>query len=235
MHHNNLLIKGLDQPTFEKISRVLISVSLEQGQQLAHPHQSVQRVYFPEGGVISCVVELPGGGAIETGMIGRDGQWGASQAMDDKVSLNAVTVQVPGKALAMDADRLRQLALELPSFRSLLLRYDQFFLAQVQQTAACNAVHQVAPRLCKWLLRLRELAGADFLLTQEFMAQMMGVRRTSVTVIATELQKLGAITYSRGHIHVSEPALLEAQACECTAEVQSHYETLFGGEEPRSS
>lgn len=231
MQRDNLLLNRLDAPTFEKISRVLGAVSVESGQHLAHPQQSVQMVYFPQSGVISCVVELPGGGAIETGMIGRDGQWGASQAMDDKVSLNAVTVQVPGKALVMDADRLRRLALELPSFRSLLLRYDQFFLAQVQQTAACNAVHQVAQRLSKWLLRMYELAGPDFPITQEFMAQMMGVRRTSVTNIACELQKSGVIAYSRGHVHVSDPESLEKLACECPAEVQSHYQKLFGGEE----
>lgn len=231
MQCGNLLLNRLDAPTFEKISGLLATVSVEAGQHLAHPHQSIQRAYFPQSGVISCVVELPGGGAIETGMIGRDGQWGASQAMDDKVSLNAVTVQVPGKALVMDADRLRRLAQELPSFRSLLLRYDQFFLAQVQQTAACNAVHQVAQRLSKWLLRMHELVGPDFPITQEFMAQMMGVTRTRVTSVASELQKSGVITYSRGHVHVSDPGSLEALACECSSEIKSHYQKLFGREE----
>src|SRR5438552_18819854 len=91
---------------------------------------------------------------------------------------------------------------KLPAFRGLLVKYEQFFLSQVQQTAACNAVHTVHARTCKWLLRMHDLVGNDLELTQEFLAQMMGVRRTSVTQVAGDLQKEGMITYSRGRIHI---------------------------------
>jgi CRP-like cAMP-binding protein len=231
LQSENLLLNRLDSATYQKVARSLLNVPLERAQELAYPHQSVPRVYFPNSGVISCVVELPGGGAIETGMIGRDGQWGATQALDGKVSLNAVVVQVAGRAWALDADRLRALSDELPDFRSLLLRYDQFFTAQVQQTAACNAVHNLEPRLSKWLLRIYELAGPDFAITQEFIAQMMGVRRTSVTGHAAELQKAGVISYTRGHVHVLDPDLLRARCCECPTELHTHFEKLFGREE----
>jgi CRP-like cAMP-binding protein len=233
VHSENLLLNRLDPATFRKVAKSLINVRLERRQELAHPHEAVQRVYFPYSGVISCVVELPGGGAIETGMIGRDGHWGASQAMDDKVSLNAVIVQVDGSAAVMDADRLKLLATDLPEFRGLLLRYEQFFTAQVQQTAACNAVHSIEPKLAKWLLRMYELCGPVFPITQEFMAQMMGVRRTSVTGHAAELQKSGAISYSRGQITVTDPGLLKSRSCECSSELHSHFERLFGPEEHR--
>ena len=173
------------------------------------------------------MVELLGGGAIETGMIGRDGQSGGSQALDDKVSLNAVLVQVSGTASAIDADRLKLLAHDLPDFQSLLLRYDQYFTAQVQQTAACNAVHSIEPKLCKWLLRIYELTGPNFQITQEFLAQMIGVRRTSVTGFATEVQKAGAIAYSRGQVYISDPDKLHDRTCECTSELQSHFDRLF--------
>lgn len=229
---DNLLLSLLDKQTFGKVSQSLASVELEEGQTLAGPHETVERVYFPYGGVISCIVELPGGGAIETGMIGMDGQWGASQALDDKVSLNNVVVQVAGRSGVIAADRLALLAREFPTFQALLMRYDQFFTAQVQQTAACNAVHNVESRLCKWLLRMHELVGPDFPLTQEFMAQMMGVRRTSVTMIASGLQRAGAISYSRGKIQIRDVAQLQNHGCECTAELQSHFHRLFGMMEP---
>ena len=228
MNSDNLLLNRLDQTTFQKVAKSLIRVELVRGQELAHPHETVNRVYFPHRGVISCVVELPGGGAIETGMIGRDGQWGASQAMDDRVSLNAVIVQVEGSASAIDVDRLKLLTGDLPDFRSLLLRYDQFFTAQVQQAVACNAVHNIQPKLCKWLLRIYELSGPHFPLTQDLLAQMMGVRRTSVTGVAVELQKSGAINYARGQVQVLEPRILRSLSCECTSELHSHFKRLFG-------
>lgn len=101
------------------------------------------------------------------------------------------------------------------NLRETVLQYELFFLAQVQQTAACNAAHDVNARACKWLLRMQHLAGDDLLLTQEFLAQMMGVRRTSVTDVAQELQKLGMISYSRGHIHIRDLAQIQQRACEC--------------------
>lgn len=105
-------------------------------------------------------------------MIGKDGVFGAMQALDDKVSLNHVVTQVPGDASVIASDRLREAADGSRAFRGLLVKYDQFFLAQVQQTAACNALHSVQARTCKWLLRMHDLAGADIPLTQEFLAQM---------------------------------------------------------------
>jgi CRP-like cAMP-binding protein len=171
---------------------------------LAETHQRIQKVYFPHTGIISCVVELVGGGAIETGKIGKDGEFGASQALDDKVSLNHVVIQVPGTASVIDSDLIKEMANELSAFRGLLVKYEQFFLSQVQQTAACNAVHTVQARTCKWLLRMHELAGSDLPLTQDFLAQMMGVRRTSVTEVAGELHRAGMITYSRGRIHIKD-------------------------------
>src|SRR5438309_8089926 len=137
-HRKNFLLNRLEPALLKKLAPHLSVVHLEQGQVLAKTHQLVQRVYFPHTGIISCVVELKGGGAIETGMIGNDGAWGASQALDSKVSLNHVVIQVPGTASVIDSDRIRELADELPALRAILVKYEQFFLAHVQQTAACN-------------------------------------------------------------------------------------------------
>jgi CRP-like cAMP-binding protein len=160
-------------------------------------------------------------------MIGKDGQYGAGPALDHKISFNHVVMQVAGTASVMDADRLRDLSQENPRFRQMLMYYEQFFLAQVQQTAACNAIHGVHARTCKWLLRMQKLVGDDLMLTQEFLAQMMGVRRTSVTEVAGELQRAGMISYSRGHIHINDLTQIQHRACECDKTVNSHYVRIF--------
>lgn len=230
-HRKNFLLNRVSVDVLDRISPGLIVVPLAQGEVLAETHARIEKVYFPHTGVISCVVETIGGGAIETGMIGNDGVFGASQALDDKVSLNHVVMQVPGDVSIISSDLLREAADAIPTFRGLLVKYDQFFLAQVQQTAACNALHTVQARTCKWLLRMHDLAGPDLPLTQEFLAQMMGVRRTSVTEVAGDLQKAGMITYSRGRIRLLDLDMINQRACECESDVRSHYRRIFHSNE----
>jgi len=227
VHRNNLLLSRLDPPSLACMIPHINVLQLEQGKILAETHQPVLKVYFPHGGIISSVVELTGGEAIETAMTGRDGVFGASQALDGKLSLNHVVIQVPGTASVVESARLCELALQITPLRKLLVEYEQFFVAQVQQAVACNAVHDIHKRMCKWLLRMQRLAGNDLPLTQEFLAQMMGVQRTSVTTIAGSLQKLGMITYSRGHIHINDIEMVRQHACECDDTIQSHYLRLF--------
>ena len=230
-HRDNFLLNLLEPDVFDQIEPQLSIIDLPREQVLAETHQRIEKVYFPHSGIISCVVELKGGGAIETGMIGRDGTFGASQALDDKVSLNHVVIQLAGTASLMASDDLRQQAEAHDVFRAVLIKYDQFFLAQVQQHVACNAVHTVQARTCKWLLRMHELVGSDLLLTQEFLAQMMGVTRTSVTTVAGELQKAGMITYSRGRLHIVDIAQIQMWACECDEDIRSHYRRIFSSNE----
>jgi CRP-like cAMP-binding protein len=234
-HSKNFLLNRLDADILGRLLPNLSVVQLASGDVLAGTHERVEKVYFPHTGVISCVVETIGGGAIETGMIGNDGAFGSSQALDDKVSLNHVVMQVPGAVSVISSDRLREAANEMPLFRGLLVKYEQFFLAQVQQTAACNALHTVQARTCKWLLRMQELAGDDLPLTQEFLAQMMGVRRTSVTDVATDLQRSGMISYSRGRIHIKDLDQIQRRACECHADVSWHYRRIFQSNEADAS
>ncbi len=177
------------------------------------------------------MVELKGGGAIETGMIGKYGSFGSSQALDDKVSLNHVVIQLAGTAWLMSSDHLRQQADALPAFRAVLIEYDQFVLSQVQQNVACNAVHNIQASTCKWLLRMHELAGPDLSLTQALLAQMMGVTRTSVTTAAGGLQKAGMITYHRGRVRIVDLAQIQQWACECDQDIRSHYRRIFSSNE----
>jgi CRP-like cAMP-binding protein len=227
----NFLLNRLEPALLAELQPHLSVVQLHHSQVLAESHQRIEKVYFPHSGIISCVVELVGGGAIETGMIGNDGVFGASQALDDKVSLNHVVMQVAGVASVISSDDIRAAADHLPAFRGLLVKYEQFFLSQVQQTAACNAAHAVQARTCKWLLRMHDLVGTELVLTQEFLAQMMGVRRTSVTQVAGDLQRAGMITYTRGRIHILDLERVRAWACECDSDIRSHYRRIFQSNE----
>ena len=155
---------------------------------------------------------------------------GAIAALDGELSVNKVIVQLEGAAAVMTAADLRAIAKKNDAFRSLLIRYEQFILAQAQQSAACNATHLVEPRMCRWLLRMRDAAGQDDLnITQEFLGQMMGVRRSSVSLIAATLQKAGFIKYMRGHVRILDADGLAKAACECYETVNAHYKRLFSG------
>ncbi|MGB7827685.1 MAG: Crp/Fnr family transcriptional regulator [Pseudolabrys sp.] len=224
----NSLLASLPADVFSALSPHLKLVELKFGDVLAETGGAVRRVYFPYSGVISLVVELDVGSMIETAMVGRDGVLSAAAALDGKVSLNKGVVQLAGSAGVMEVDQLRRLAKEFEPFREILIRHEQVLFAQSQQSAACNASHTVEARMCRWLLHMRDFAGGDdLLLTQEFLAQMLGVRRTSVTVVASPLRKAGLIDYTRGRIRLRDVEGLKKEACECYATVKAHYQRLL--------
>lgn len=229
MHHSkNFILDRVSAVDLEDLRPHLRVIDLPHGRVIAHSRQRVPDVYFPHAGILSCVVELESGQAIETGMIGNDGVFGASLALDSKTSLHKVIVQVPGSATVIDAEHVKAVAQSSPDFLALLLGYEQFVLGQVQQTTACNAVHNVEQRMCKWLVRMHDLAGDELPLTQEFLAQMMGVRRTSVTENAIGLQKEGLISYSRGKINILSMDRVQERSCECAETVRDLYVEIFG-------
>lgn len=203
-------------------------VELKPGQMIAESRQRVQKVYFPHGGIVSSVVETSDGLGIETAMIGRDGVFGGAQAMDHRLSMNRAIVQVPSWASVIETRHVSDLAGNSVDFRRLILTYEQFFMAQVQQTAACNALHTIEQRFCKWLMRMHDLVGERIPLTQDFMAQMIGVRRTSVTTVAAKLQAEGLISYRRGKLTIEDLARVEECACECGELVREYYAEFFG-------
>src|SRR3954467_3565855 len=224
----NRILNSLPQNIFAAVERHLKHEDLVFAAVVAETDQPVDRVYFPHTGVISLVVEMKVGDMIETAMVGRDGVVNGTSAMDGKVSLHKGIVQVAGIGTVITSDALRNLANEFEPLRSLLIRHEQVLFAQAQQSAGCNASHTVEARMCRWLLRIRDLTGSNKMqLTQEFLAQMLGVRRTSVSLIAGTLQKAGFIKYRRGHIKLLDIAQLEQGACECHETVKGHYERLL--------
>ena len=224
----NRLLASLPADAFSAISPYLKIVELKFGDVVAEAGSPIRQVYFPYSGVISLVVELDVGAMIETAMVGHDGVLNAAPALDGKVSLNKGIVQVAGSAGTIEVNRFRRLANEFEPFRSLLIRHEQVLFAQSQQSAACNASHSVEARMCRWLLYMRDLAGSDdLILTQEFLAQMLSVRRPSVSIVASPLQKAGLIKYSRGHMRLLDVKGLEKRACECYGTVKAHYQRLL--------
>jgi CRP-like cAMP-binding protein len=154
---------------------------------------------------------------------------GGAAALNSKTSISQAIVQISGAGSAVEVDHLRHLAEQSADVRSTLIRHEQLVLAQAQQSAACNAIHTIVARLSRWLLRCRDLAGSEDLpLTQEFIAQMLGVRRTSVSIVANTLQQAGLIRYKRGHIRILDLDGLSESACECYATVRAHSDRLIG-------
>jgi CRP-like cAMP-binding protein len=231
-HPKNRILARASRVDLEDLRPRLREVELEHGRVIAESRERVHQVYFPREGILSCVVELEDGPAIESGMIGNDGVFGATQALDGRLSLHKVVVQVPGWATVVDADHLKAVTQSSPDLLALLIKYDQFFLGQVQQTSACNAMHSVQQRMCKWLVRMYDLVGTELPLTQEFLAQMMGVRRTSVTEVATQLQKEGLISYRRGKMNIVSIDLVQQRACECYKTVRELYVEMFSIDGP---
>jgi CRP-like cAMP-binding protein len=223
----NFLLQMIEAAGIEDLRQHLSVRELRQGELIAETGEPIKWAFFPHSAVLSCEVGLAGGGAVAGGLIGKDGAFGAVQALDSMVSLNKVFVMVPGKASVIEARHLVKAVEAVPALRRILLTYEQFFLAQVQQTAACNALHDIPMKTCRWLLRMEELAGRRFPLTQEALGLMMGVRRTTVTLVAKKMQNEGLISYTRGQMELINLQSMRKVACECHQELESHYELAF--------
>ena len=227
---SNSLLNSLPAADFAVLRPHLKSVDLVQGDILFDIGDPIHQVYFPLSGIVSLVVSLATGETIESAMIGRESVVGGSAGLNGNVSVCKAVVQIAGSASVMDADWLRRLAGTSAASRAALFRHEQLILVQAQQSAACNATHTVEARLARWLLRSRDLQGSDDLvLTQEFLGQMLGVRRTSVSVVANTFQQAGFIRYSRGHIRILNLEGLRETTCECYQSVKSQADRLLAG------
>lgn len=223
----NLLLAAILDADFHFVQKHFKTVDLKRGATLVEPKGKMNRVYFPHSGIISLVVQMIDGEHIETAMIGSDGALGAALALDGSISLNRATVQLAGIATVIDHKKVLEFGLCSPSFRSIVIQHGQVLFAEAQQSAACNAVHSAEDRMCRWLLRMRDLADSDDLpLTQDFFAHMLGVRRTTVSAIAASLLKAGHISYSRGNVRILNITGLRAESCECYEAVKTNYTGL---------
>ena len=212
----NTLLSLLSPADLQALEPHMKPAHFEQHQVLFEADEQIRHVYFPTSAVVSLVITLSTGEMIEAAMVGKDGVVGASAALDGKMALSRGIIQLSGEIVVCDIDALKSAALQSPKLLSLLIRHEQTVYAQAQQSAACFATHQVEARLCRWLLRARDLSGSDNLpFTQEYLGEMLGVRRTSVTAVAHTLQEAGLIKYARGKIQIVDAKGLQESACEC--------------------
>jgi CRP-like cAMP-binding protein len=224
----NGFLSSLAAEDYELIRPHLRTADLAQEFVLVEVNETLKRAYLPHRGVISLVVRLARGENVQVAMVGRDSIFGAFSALGDATALNSAIVLISGVASTLDVDHLRAAAEQSASFRAMLARHGQAVYAQIQQTAGCNASHLVESRLARCLLQTRDLSGNDkFVLTQELMAQMIGARRNSVSMVANTLQQANFIHYSRGHIEITDLGGLAQTSCECYATVKAQYDRLL--------
>jgi CRP-like cAMP-binding protein len=217
----NRLLAALPAADLALLTPHLKDMALEQGVILQEQGERVDQVYFAHEGMISLLAVMQQGDAIETATVGREGAVGSLAGLGPRRSHTRAVVQVAGTASRITAARFCKAAGESQAIRDTIVRYGEMLLIQVQQTAACNALHDVEERLSRWLLQARDRVDENTIrLTHEFLSQMLGVRRPTVTVVARMLQDAGLIRYHRGHIEIVDRQGLEARACECYAVIR---------------
>ena len=226
----NRLLRALTPPTLTQILPALEPARLDMKEILAAPNVPIRFVYFPLAGLVSLINTLADGTIVEVATIGHEGLVGLPLFLRAASMPLTAIVQVPGEALCMDAEAFDHLLREGPEeFNHLLYRYTQALFNQLAQHVVCNRLHPIASRCARWLLLTHDRVGqAAFPLTHEFLAQMLGVRRASVTEVAGRLQKAGLIHYRYGIITILDRAGLEAASCECYGVIQQEYDRLLG-------
>jgi len=225
----NQLLSALPTEEYKRLLPNLELVSLNFKQIIYAPDEPLEYVYFPKSGIISLVNVTEDGRTVEAAMVGNEGMAGIPVFLGaDKMPALAIS-QVVGDALRMKVDVFKREVTPSTSLYKLLLRYTQALLNQISQSVACNCLHPVEGRCCRWLLMCHDRVKSDqFMLTQELISQMLGVRRASVSEVAATLQKAGLIRYSRGKITICDRQGLESASCECYQVVKEEFDRLLG-------
>ena len=218
----NHILQSLPAKEYERLVPQLQPVPLVQHQVLFEVGAPITGGYFVNSGLVSCLTVMRNGDSVEVGLLGHEGFAGLPILLNIAHSSARLTVQITGEGSRINADALRNLLPQLPILERLLSRFTYLQALQSQQIAACNRLHEVDERLARWLLMTQDRVRLDVLpLTQELMADMLGTRRSSVTVAAGILQKAGIIDYRRGKVHILDRQKLEEAACECYPAVRT--------------
>lgn len=225
---DNRLLAALPPRTLEHLQPHLEAVTLSQREIIFRPSQPISSVYFPITCVASLVTIMEDGAAAEIATVGNEGMVGLPVFLGTEMMHHQVFAQVPGTAFRMEAGAFKDEADRSGPLTNIMHRYVQALFNQVAQTAACNRLHPIEQRCARWLLMTHDRVASDqFPLTQEFLSQMLGVRRASVSTIARLLQQAGLIRYRRGRITVLDRHGLESASCECYGAIRAEYERLL--------
>jgi CRP-like cAMP-binding protein len=224
----NILLGTLSQSDYDRLLPHLRPVSLPLGEVLYEAGDMIHTTYFITEGLISQILTSPEGMEVEVGITAREGLVGMRPIVSDGPTIDRATVQISGSAWRMPVEVLKEEFERSGTLRSQLLRHMQAMITQTSQCALCNRLHSIEERLCRWLLTVSDRVGSDDLeLTQEFLAQMLGSRRSGVTVTAGTLRAAGLIDYSRGRIKILDRQGLSETSCECYAVIRDEFEQLF--------
>jgi CRP-like cAMP-binding protein len=223
----NRLLAALPGDSRERLGPFLEPVELRRGSVFQTPGAQIDHVYFLDDGLVSLVKTMADGRGIEVAAISSEGMVGWSAIGTGKAPVEAV-VQLPGSARRLGVERVRDEMVRATAFRSLVLRYITVAAAQFAQTAACNSLHSVDQRCCRWLLIAHDSAGSEsFVITHEVIALMLGVQRASVSIAAATLQRLGIVEYRHGRLSILDRRALEARGCECHGVIRAQIDDLL--------
>jgi CRP-like cAMP-binding protein len=225
--NRNRLLASLRSEEFSLLARHFREVRLEQGQVLEERGQRVDAVYFPQSGMISLIVEMPEDETIEVGMVGSEGAVGINVGLGSRIASITSLVQVSGTTFKISASRFGAVASESRHLQGLIVRYNEMQTGQIQQTAACNALHDVGSRLSRWLLQTSDRTNSNTVpFTREFLGKMLGVRRGTVSAVAATFESAGLIKTHRGEIKLMDREGLKKQACYCYDYLRKHVDRL---------
>jgi CRP-like cAMP-binding protein len=225
----NRLLAGLPADVYERLRAAMTPVALRHAELLYELGEPITHVYFPPTALVSLMIVLEDGKQVEMAAVGREGLVGLPVALGSDSDGHVAMAQIPGSALRLDTGAFRAGLAAAPELQLLLGRYTLVLVTQAGQAAAGNGLHALAERCARWLVEAHDRVGSDqFLLTQDFLAAMLGVRRPSVTLAAGMFQRAGLITYRRGHVTVLDRAGLGATSCECYAAIRRETDRLLG-------
>jgi CRP-like cAMP-binding protein len=225
----NHILAALPPADYRRVASKLEPAAFGKQQPLHERDKPISHVYFPRTGVASIVARMSEGGTIEVATIGNEGVVGLSAYLGNGRSSMEVFVQIPGEAVRMSSGVFRQELRTGTALRDVIRRYAQALITQIGQSAACNRAHSTVERCARWLLTTHDrVPGDEYSLTQEFLGEMLGVRRAGVTVAVGQLKRRHLIDYRRGRIRILDRKGLENAACECYALIRSEHEHLVG-------
>ena len=226
--NRNHLLAALPQAEWQRWLPQCESVQMPLGQVLYEPGDTLSHAYFPTTSIVSLLYVMENGASAEIAVVGNDGLVGISLFMGGESTPSRAVVQSTGEGIRIPAQLIKDEFNRSGAVMQLLLRYTQALITQMAQTAVCNRHHSLDRQLCRWLLlSLDRLPGNQLVMTQELIANMLGVRREGVTEAAQKLQDAGLIRYARGHITVLDRPALESRSCECYAVVKKEYDRLL--------
>lgn len=226
----NRLLALLPASDLDTLRRHAEVVSLRHGYHVIVPDEPINEVYFPLTCLLSLVTTMEDGATVESGTIGREGMSGIPVVLNAKQTTMPTFCQIPGDSVRVRSEHVREVYERSADTRRIFNGYIHTIVVIGSQSAACNALHRVEARMCRWLLMSSDGVASDEVnLTQEYLAAMLGVRRPGVTEVAGKLRSEGLIDYSRGSIRIIDRAGMERRACECYGRVKGEYERLFGG------